>query len=293
MMKRTVIKINEELCNGCGACVTGCHEGALQLIGGKAVMISDLYCDGLGACIGECPVGAINFEEREAEPYNEEAVIERMIPKGEKVILAHLNHLKEHGELGLLQQGLDCLRKNNLEINFPTEKRKTSDDKEKSLACGCPGSMMQEIKRPAKSTFNGVSPVTTTNISQASELRQFPVQLHLLNPHAGFLQGADLLLAADCTAFAYGDFHRRFLKGKSLAIACPKLDSNIQNYIDKLIEIVDVAMIDTLTVLIMEVPCCNGLVRIVQMAREQAKRNVPMKVVVISVQGEIKKEEWI
>jgi len=288
-MKRTIIKIDEELCNGCGACVTGCHEGALQLINGKAVMISDLYCDGLGACIGECPVGAITLEEREAEPYNEEAVMERMIPKGEKVILAHLNHLKEHGELQLLEQGLEYLNKHNINIDFPIKEEKTKHVSQAPLACGCPGSMMQEIKKPVQAAFSMVA----SNISQPSELRQFPVQLHLLNPHAPFLQGTDLLLAADCTAFAYGGFHSRFLKNKALAIACPKLDSNMQIYIDKLTEMIGTAMIDTLTVLIMEVPCCAGLVKIVQMAREQAKRNVPMKVVVISVEGEIRKEEWV
>lgn len=280
-MKRTIIKIDEEVCNGCGACVTGCHEGALQLINGKAVMISDLYCDGLGACIGECPVDAISLEEREAEPYNEDAVMERMIPKGEKVILAHLHHLKDHGELDLLQQGLNYLQKHNVSVNFSNNKK---DEEKAPHACGCPGSTMQEIKRPTPQAFS---------MAQASELRQFPVQLHLLNPSAGFLQGADLLLAADCTAFAYGGFHSRFLKGKALAIACPKLDSNIQIYIDKLTQMIDQAQIDTLTVLIMEVPCCGGLIKIAQMAREQANRVVPIKVVVISVQGEIKKEEWI
>lgn len=286
-MIRTVIKIDEELCDGCGACVIGCHEGALQLINGKAVMISDLYCDGLGACIGECPVGAITFEEREAEAYSEEAVMERMIPKGEKVILAHLNHLKEHEEFELLQEGLDYLKEHDIQIQFPTEQKVVS--KESSIACGCSGSMMQEIKRSAQTGFSMAAPV----MNQPSELRQFPVQLHLLNPAAGFLQGADLLLAADCTAFAYGSFHSRFLKGKALAIACPKLDSNVQIYVDKLSEMIDVAMIDTLTVLIMEVPCCSGLVKIAQMARTQAERNIPMKVIVISVHGEVKKEEWI
>ncbi len=288
-MKRTIIKIDEELCNGCGVCVTGCHEGALQLINNKAVMISDLYCDGLGACIGECPVGAISLEEREAEPYNEEAVMERMIPKGEKVILAHLNHLKEHGESELLQQGLDYLKDHDIDINFPQKETTESTLTKEPLACGCPGSMVQEIKRPTQSAFS----MATPSINQPSELRQFPVQLHLLNPHASFLQGADLLLAADCTAFAYGGIHSHFLKGKALAIACPKLDNNIQVYVEKLSEMIDTAKIDTLTVLIMEVPCCNGLVKMAQMAREQAKRNVPMKVVVISVQGEIKKEEWV
>jgi len=286
-MKRTIIKINEDVCNGCGICVKGCHEGALQLINNKAVMISDLYCDGLGACIGECPVGAITLEEREAEPYNEDAVMERMIPKGEKVILAHLNHLKEHKEFELLQQGLDYLKRHDVSINFPMEEKDSNPSQ--PMTCGCPGSMMREIKRPDQTAFSMGLPV----VNHPSELRQFPVQLHLLNPNAGFLQGADLLLAADCTAFAYGDFHNRFLKGKALTIACPKLYSNIQIYVDKLIEMIDVAMINTLNVLIMEVPCCSGLVKIVQMAREQAQRNVPLKVTVISVQGDIKKEEWI
>lgn len=288
-MKRTVIKIDEELCNGCGACVTGCHEGALQLVDGKAVMISDLYCDGLGACIGECPVDAISFEEREAEPYSEVAVIKRMIPKGEKVILAHLKHLKDHNELDLLKQGIECLKEYEVDIDLSVIHEQAHKKESEPSACGCPGAMMREVKPVVTAKFASVTSV----IPQPSQLRQFPVQLHLLNPNAGFLQGANLLLAADCTAFASGDFHNRFLKGKALAIACPKLDSNIQVYIDKLSEMIDVAQIDTLTVLVMEVPCCSGLIRIAQTARAQAQRNVPMKVIVLSVQGEVKKEEWI
>ncbi len=296
-MKRTIIKIDEALCNGCGNCVSGCHEGALQLIDGKAVMVSELYCDGLGACIGECPVGAIELEEREAEPYDEDAVMERLSTKGEAVILAHLNHLKDHGETGLYRQGLAYLDKHNVKINIHNKV-------ESPLPCGCPGSMMRELKPAGATTATtgftlpaGVKVPQAvggaTEFGQPSELRQFPVQLHLLNPHAGFLQGSNLLLAADCTAFASGEFHSRFLRGKMLAIACPKLDSNTQSYVEKLTEMIDVAQIDTLTVLIMEVPCCGGLVRIAEMAREQAERHIPIKVIVLSVRGEVISEKWM
>lgn len=302
-MKRTIIKIDEGLCNGCGACVSGCHEGALQLINGKAVMISDLYCDGLGACIGECPVGAITLEERDAEPYDETSVMERLAPQGEAVILAHLRHLKDHNEEDWVREGVVYIREHGLEVDLSKigygrperQPEKTGEDRvldaeEKPLACGCPGSMSREIKRPFVVPHKAI---TSSTMRQVSELRQFPVQLHLLNPNAGFLQGANLLLAADCTAFASGDFHSRFLRGKVLAIACPKLDNNLQAYVDKLVQMIDVAKIDTLTVLVMEVPCCGGLVKIAQAAREQALRNIPVKVIVLSVEGEVKSEQWI
>ncbi len=310
-MKRKVIKIDEALCNGCGNCVVGCHEGALQLIDGKAVMISDLYCDGLGACIGECPVDAISFEEREAAPYSEQAVMERLAPKGEAVVLAHLKHLKDHNETEWLHQGVDYLREHDIKgidlskIGLDRDGSPPKSDSAKPqppskpntnpLACGCPGSMAREIRQPQQGGFSAPFGVAAAQppAAQSSELTHFPVQLHLVNPQAGFFQEADLLLAADCTAFASGEFHRRFLKGKALAIACPKLDSNTQVYIDKLAEMIDSAMINTLTVLIMEVPCCGGLVQIAQLARQQARRNVPIKVIVLSVGGEVKREEWI
>lgn len=243
----------------------GCHERALQLINGKAVMVSELYCDGLGACIGECPAGAIEQEEREAEPYSEEAVMERLAPKGEAIILAHLRHLDEQGEADLLRQGLDYLERQGIELSYrPADKR---------LACGCPGAMMREIVQP-----EALQP-------QASELRQFPVQLHLLNPQAGFLRGAHLLLAADCTAFACGDFHSRFLRGKALAIACPKLDDGISSYVDKLARMIDEAQILSITVLIMEVPCCRGLAGIAEAAAAGAQRQVPVEVAVLRING--------
>jgi NAD-dependent dihydropyrimidine dehydrogenase PreA subunit len=297
-MKRTIIKIDESTCNGCGNCVSGCHEGALQLINGKAVMISDLYCDGLGACIGECPVNAITLEEREAEPYNEAAVMERISVKGEAVLLAHLKHLKDHGEKKLLQEGVTYLKEHGIAIDL------SSIHKQDQLVCGCSGSHEQTWKKApgaggsAKPGYEACQVPSrdirsVSTIEQTSELRQFPVQLHLLNPQAPYFAGADVLLAADCTAYALGNFHSKFLKGKKLAIACPKLDSNIDHYIEKLESMIDDSKINTLTVLVMEVPCCNGLVSIAKKAQQKAKRNVPIKIVVVSVQGEVKSEDWV
>lgn len=308
-MKRTIIKIDESLCNGCGNCVTGCHEGALQLIDGKAVMVSELYCDGLGACIGDCPVNAIVLEEREAEPYSESAVMERISGKGEAVILAHLKHLKEHGEKKLVQEGVAWLKEHGIAFDVALL------HKQETLACGCSGSHEKAWGEPAAAVGAGLpkapvfeacqvpsgaglrpafAPVATTAVSeQPSELRQFPVQLHLLNPQAPYFQGANVLLAADCTAFAVGNFHSKFLKGKKLAIACPKLDGNIEHYLEKLESMIDDAQIDMLTVMIMEVPCCSGLVGIAKTARDRAKRHIPIKVIVVSVQGEVKDEKWL
>lgn len=300
-MKRTVIKIDDNLCNGCGNCVSGCHEGALQLIGGKAVMVSDLYCDGLGACIGECPVGAITFEERESEPYDEKAVMERLVPKGNEAVRAHLKHLDAHNEHEWVRQGIEYLKEHNIYTDLsgiglgsgPGQIRNgdpaDAAGNEGILGCGCPGSMAREVKKP----FVVPAAIGADPVSRQSQLAHFPVQLHLVNPAAGFFSGADLLLAADCTAFTSGEFHDRFLKGKVLAIACPKLDSNTEAYIDKLVRMIDVAKINTLTVLVMEVPCCGGLVRIAQAARERAARNVPLKVMVLTTGGEVKSEEWI
>lgn len=281
-MKRTVIKINEELCNGCGICVSGCHEGALQLIDGKARMISDLYCDGLGACIGDCPVGAIDFEEREAEPYDEIAVMERLIEKGEKTIRAHLLHLRDHNETELLTQGLDYLKEHNIEIDMENSEHETGCGKTFSA---CPGSR--------EMSFASVKPTVPTGNIIPSQLRQWPVQLHLLNPQAGYFRGADVVLAADCTAYAYGGFHDRFLKNRTLAIACPKLDSNKDVYISKIVDMIEGAQINTLTVVIMEVPCCGGLLQLVKMALEQASNKVPIKKIIIGIQGEIIEENWI
>ena len=282
-MKRTVIKIDEERCNGCGLCVDGCHEGALQIIDGKARMISDLFCDGLGACIGECPVGAIDFEEREAEPYNEYAVMERIAPKGEHTIQAHLLHLKEHNEMEYLRQGLEYLKEHNIGIDMTgiNDKNKISVQR-----AGCPGKQAIVFKHQYPSGVDNA-------ITVPSQLSQWPVQLHLLNPGASYFRNADVVLAADCTAFSYGNFHNRFMTNHVLAIACPKLDSVTESYVEKLTAMIDHSNINTLTVVIMEVPCCGGLVHLAQQAVANAKRKIPVKRIVIGIQGDIQSEEWI
>jgi NAD-dependent dihydropyrimidine dehydrogenase PreA subunit len=284
-MKRTVIKIDEELCNGCGACVDGCHEGALQIIDGKARMVSDLFCDGLGACIGECPVGAIELEEREAEPYNERAVMERIVPKGEKTIRAHLMHMKEHNEIEYLQQGIDYLKENNIKINMNDLEEKNSTVKN-MIFSGCPG------KREISFSPQG-NPAAAAGSAISSQLRQWPVQLHLLNPEASYFQNADVVLAADCTAFSYGDFHNRFMKNRVLAIACPKLDNGKESYVEKLTTMIDHSNINTLTVVIMEVPCCGGLLQLTQQSATNAKRKIPIKKIIIGIKGDILHDEWI
>lgn len=277
-MKRQIITIDEERCNGCGECVKGCHEGALQMVDGKARMISDLYCDGLGACIGSCPVDAITIEEREAEPYDEEAVMERIAPKGEATIIAHLKHLKDHGERGYLHQGVEYIQKHGLKVDLrPVMHGDTNSG-------SCPGAMSRSFAAPTSIT----APAATT-----SQLTHWPVQLHLLNPEVGHFFEADVVLAADCTAYAFPDFHNRFLKGRKLAIACPKLDSNKESYIEKITTMIDKSKINSLIVVIMEVPCCGGLIQIAKLAVEKAQRKVPVRKIVVGIQGNVLEDVWI
>lgn len=285
-MKRNIIKIDEEKCNGCGLCVSGCHEGALQLIDGKARMISDLFCDGLGACIGECPEGAISIEEREAEAYDEIKVMERMVAKGEKTILAHLKHLKDFNEMGYFQQGVEYLRANKIDVDLSSLFQSGSNGCAHKGEGGCPGSRERSFAKVE------VTPMQEEQ-HQPSQLTHWPIQLHLINPNAGFLKNSDLLLAADCTAFTLGSFHPQLLKGKTLAIACPKLDSNKEVYVDKLRIMIDEARINTITVAIMEVPCCGGLLQLVNLARETATRTVPLRRIVIGIQGDILSDDWV
>lgn len=307
-MKREIIKIDEEKCNGCGLCVPNCHEGALQIIDGKARLVSDLMCDGLGACIGHCPEGALEIEEREAEPYDEVKVIQDMIPKGKNTIIAHLKHLKDHQEFGFLKQAVTYLKENENSLPFVlsdvimevhhyspgnhghghghSHGMKVAPMPGLQAGGGCPGSAAASFKREPASNSNGSE-------EQPSELSQWPVQMHLINPASGLFSGTDFVLAADCVAFSLGNFHIKFLKGKTLGIACPKLDSNKEIYLNKLIALIEQAQINTLMVMIMEVPCCGGLLQMAKEAVSAAARKIPLKAVTVGIKGDILQEQWI
>ncbi len=255
MAVRQIIEIDEELCDGCGDCVSACAEGAIQLIDGKAKLVSDTYCDGLGVCIGDCHLGAIAIIEREAGGFDEEAV---------EAHLSNIGRVPEHAPVT-----------KPLNIVNP------------SMAAGggggCPGSRAQ--------TLQTVPVVAKGEIPQStSQLRHWPIQLHLVPPTAPFFQGADVLLAADCVPFAVPDFHQRYLADHSLAIACPKLDANQEIYLEKMVAMIDVARVESIHVMVMEVPCCNGLVRLVDEARKRASREIPIRCSVIGTDGSVRQE---
>lgn len=312
-MKRAIIKIDEDLCNGCGECIPNCHEGALQIIDGKARLIGDLFCDGLGACIGYCPEGAISIEEREAEPYDEIKVMREMVvPKGRNTILAHLEHLRDHNETELLMQAINYIKENNIDMSPKADSRPQQNGKpatfnsiaearasvaSPSEGCGggCPGSAAIDFNIDLNKMNEAVAEAkSSTTVTEApSELRQWPVQLHLLNPQAGYFKNADVVLAADCVGFSMGNFHNRYLKGKTLAIACPKLDTNKESYVEKLTAMIGQSNINTMTVVMMEVPCCGGLIQMAQTARQLAGRQIPIKKCIVSSQGDVLSEDWM
>ena len=228
-MKRKIIKIDGEKCNGCGACVNACHEGAIEMINGKARLTRENYCDGLGDCLPACPAGAISFEEREAAAYDEAAVLA------------------------------------------------AKSKKDKPLPCGCPGTFTKSLKR------NSVKTVSCTHTP--SRLSQWPVQLKLVPINAPYFEGADLLIAADCTAYAYGGFHNDFMKNRITLIGCPKLDEG--DYSEKLTAIIKSNRINSLTVVRMEVPCCGGIERAVKAALLSSGKELPLEVFTISTDGKI------
>ena len=240
-MKREIVKIDEEKCNGCGLCVPACAEGAIQIVDGKARLLADNLCDGLGACLGDCPMDAIIIEEREADEFDEEAVEKHLSVEQEKP--ASTVHPSHHG--------------------------------------GCPSARLMTFGKEK------LSQTKEEPGSRKSQLRQWPVQVHLAPPSAPFLKDADLLLAADCVPFAYADFHRDFLRDKALLIGCPKLDDG-QAYLHKLTAILENNDIKSLTVMHMEVPCCSGLIAIARQAVAASGKDVPLETVRIGIQGERK-----
>lgn len=229
-MIRKIIKIDEEKCNGCGACATACHEGAIDMVNGKAKLMREDYCDGLGDCLPACPTNAISFEEREAPEYNETAVQQAKKKQGEK------------------------------------------------LPCGCPGTQSKSLKRNNSNDFK-----TAEFIS--SQLEQWPVQIKLVPIHAPYFDGANLLIAADCTAYAYGNFHNEFIRNRITLIGCPKLDEG--DYTDKLTEIIKNNDIKSVTIVRMEVPCCGGIENAAKRALQTSGKFIPWQVVTISTDGTI------
>ncbi|MDS1030840.1 4Fe-4S dicluster domain-containing protein [Bacillota bacterium LX-D] len=246
-MLRKIVHIDQELCNGCGLCATACHEGAIEIVNGKAQLISDKYCDGLGDCLPACPTEAIKIIEREADAYSEDEVLK-----------------------------LQAQQKENKDAN-----KDTID----VMPCGCPGTAAKKITRAANEPKAETK--ETNNVSLPSQLRQWPVQLRLINPQAEYLQNADLLIAADCTAYAYGNFHEDFIKDHVTIIGCPKLDDNKYNA-EKLAAIIAQNNIRSITVVKMEVPCCNGIVQAVKEAMLSTQTIVPYREVTIGIDGSLK-----
>lgn len=232
-MKRNIVTIDEDKCTGCGQCVTACAEGAIQIVNGKAKLVSEIYCDGLGACLGHCPEDAITIEQREAEAFDEEATHE-------------------------------YLQKQKAAAEAPMQ--------------GCPGMKMVQ-RKPEAAASGPAGPVP-------SQLGQWPVQLKLVSPMAPYFAGADLLLAADCVPFAMGDFHDTLLKGRALAVGCPKLDDK-GYYVEKVGQILEVNEIASLTVVRMEVPCCSGLTQIARAAIEKSGKPMEFEEITISLDGRI------
>jgi len=262
-MIREIVKIDEDKCDGCGLCVPACAEGAIKIIDGKAKLIADNLCDGLGACLGHCPQDAIIIEKRTADEFDEEAVED---------------HLKQNAP-GKLN-------------DFHAEHQK------RPSGGGCPSAQVQSFSSPAAASGGGCPSARMMNISapeqegnvegqRPSELRQWPVQLHLVPPTAPFFQGADVVLAADCAPFAMADFHKDVLKGKALAIACPKLDDT-SPYVDKLTAMITHSGIKSLTVVLMEVPCCGGLLAMAKQAIANSGVDIPLETIVVGIQGNLK-----
>ena len=276
MTIRKIIEIDEELCTGCGVCIPNCPEGALQVIDGKARLISDIFCDGLGACLGECPEGAITIIEREAEPYSERLVMENMMKAGDNTVYAHLKHLEDHGETGFLNEALAYLE----EIGHPNlleHPPEGADDIPDMHACG--------LDEPEMVIGDAADATAAADVPrQESQLHHWPVQLNLVNANAPFLKGKELLVAADCVPVAVANFHQDYLRGKSVVIGCPKFD-DARAYLQKFKDIFTFNDIEKVTLLHMEVPCCFGLKALVERAVQTSGKDIELEEVIISIQG--------
>ncbi len=257
-IKRKIIEIDEELCDGCGNCIPGCPEQAIAIVetpnGPKARLVADLYCDGLGACLGHCPPGALRVVEKEVEPYDEDATVARIKEVAPQMLNLHLRHMQEHG--GKKPQ--------------PPE------------FTGCPSARTMQWASEEKTAAPAVGKRGTP-----SQLRQWPVQLHLVPPFAPYFKDADLAVVADCVPFSYADFHRDFLPGRAIAVGCPKLD-DVNAYLQKITDIIRIGSPRRLEVVIMEVPCCSGLTHIVRQAMQNAGKYLPLTETVVGVRGDIK-----
>jgi ferredoxin len=266
MVTRPIIEINRDLCNGCGLCTTACAENALVLDDeNKAVLMKEIYCDGLGACLDVCPTGALKVVEREVAAYDAEASVE---------------HVKK-------TRGEDAARNVHGYEEVASDNGKSAPEAgsrtPQAHHGGCPGTMAREIKREQ---HNSSAAPASGSYKAPSELTQWPVQLKLVSPMAPYFSECDLLIAADCTAFTLGSFHQDLLKGKKAVIACPKLD-DIEGYVEKLAAIIGQNTIYSLTVAIMSVPCCSGLMRIAEEAVARSGKNIAIRKVVVDVGGEI------
>jgi Pyruvate/2-oxoacid:ferredoxin oxidoreductase delta subunit len=256
MSVRKIVRIDEDKCNGCGQCVGACAEGAIQIVDGKAKLVSEVYCDGLGACLGKCPMDAITVEEREAKDFDE------------KKASAYVRQLQ---------------KKSTAEMPLPAHACPGTQAQSLKAAPhrgGCPGTLAQSLS-PAASAGGATS--------TPSALANWPVQLKLVPPNAPYFQDADLLLVADCVPFAYADFHTRMLAGKPVVIGCPKLD-DADFYVNKLAAILQASSIRSLTVAHMEVPCCTALARIAEAALAQSGQDIPLRVIVIGMHGTVLEE---
>ena len=265
-MKRRIINIDESKCNGCGACANACHEGAIAMVNGKAKLMRDDFCDGLGDCLPACPTGAITFTEREAVAYNEAAVLEAKKAKQQQSggcpgTFAQMFGRKPAG---------GCPGSRAAEIERPH-------------TGGCPGSRMAAFNRTPAQAADAAEPV--------SQLRQWPVQIKLAPINAPWLNGADVLIAADCTAYSRADFHARFMQDKVTLIGCPKLDS--VDYSEKLAEMFSSNDIASITVVRMQVPCCGGITAAVERAIAASGKRIPMRVVILSTDGRIVRDETV